>query len=179
MEKEMVEYLNGTRNCVSACVHMSRQSLGNSEKIFIGIPDAKDSLYAFYNSKIKHEKSEKVQVESGFTFESVPAVGTGGKEVYVMVMISKFKKIPNLTKDAKAMIFDLFDCIEWNTCRLIRQRDKVSLTRAMIAEETKTGLEKTNKTIGELTRNKILRYDRKQKAYFLSWHFIKKGEERK
>jgi hypothetical protein len=179
LDKELAEYLSGARNCVSACVHISRQNLGNSEKIFIGVPDAKDNVYAFYNSKVKREKAEKTQTENGFNFESIPSAGTGGKEAYIMVVLSKFEKIPDLSRDAKAMIFDLFGCVEWNTCRLIRQRDKISLTKAAIAEITKMGLVKTKKTLSELIKNNVIRYDRKQKAYYLSRHFVKKGEERK
>lgn len=180
MEKELVEFLNGTRNTASATMHLGRLNLPGAEKIFIGIPDAKDALYIFYKSKVKTvcDRTEKVATEAGFEFKTVPAEGTGGKEAYAMVMLSKFEKIPKLTTGAKALLFDFLGCIEWNTGRLIRQRDKSSLTVKMIVEMESWGQIKAKSVLSELKRNNIIRYDTKTKAYYLSRHFVKKGEER-
>jgi hypothetical protein len=179
MEKELVEYLNGQRNSVSACVHMSRENLNNSEKIYIGLPDAKNTLYAFYNSKTQHVRCEKIQDASGFAFMPVPSTGTGGKEAYVMLMLTEFEKLPNMSLEAKGMIMSLINCLEWNTGRIIRQRDKLSITKEMLIGMLKIKPWTVRKALKELSGFKILRYDRKQKAYFMSHKFIKKGEERK
>jgi hypothetical protein len=180
VEKELVEFLNGTRNTASAIMHLGRQNLPSAEKIFIGVPDAKDALYVFYKSKAKpiNDKSEKVETETGFEFKSIPADGTGGKEAYVIVMLSRLEKISTLSIEAKAIIFDLLGCIEWNTGRLIRQRDKTSLTIKMIARMSNMGIKKARKTMSELKDNNVIRYEIKDKAYYLSRHFVKKGEER-
>lgn len=180
MEKELVEFLNGTRNTASAIMHLGRQNLPSAEKIFIGIPDAKDALYVFYKSKVKpvNDKSEKVETETGFEFKTMPAEGTGGKEAYIIIMLSRFEKIPFLSIEAKSIIFDLLGCIEWNTGRLIRQRDKISLTIKMIAGMSNMGIKKARKAISELKDSNVIRYESKDKAYYMSRHFVKKGEER-
>lgn len=179
MEKEMVEYLNGQRNSVSACVHMSRESFNNSERIYIGLPNAKDTLYAFYNSKNKQIKCEKVQDVSGFAFIPALPTGTGGKEAYAMLMLTEFEKLPTMTIEAKGMIMSFLNCLEWNTGRIIRQRDKVSMTKEMMAEKFEMKPWTVRKAMKELADYKIVSYSRKDKAYFLSRNFIKKGEERK
>ena len=173
MDKELLEYLNGQRNSVSACFHVSRESMTNAERVYIGIPEAKDTLYAFYNSKNKHVKYEKIQDTSGFSYYQPPAAGTGGKEAYVMLMIAEFEKLPYLSLEAKGMIMSFLNCLEWNTGRLIRQRDKAPLTKNKISKMLNISPGTVRKIMNELITAGIIKYENNQ--YFMSRKFIKKG----
>lgn len=174
MEKELVEYINGQRNSVSACFHMSRETMNNSERIYIGIPEAKDTLYAFYNSKTKHVKCEKVQDSSGFAFTQLPAAGTGGKDAYVMLMVAEFEKLTNLSLEAKGMLLSFSTAyLEWNTGRLIRQRDKTPLTKNKMCKLFNLSPGTVKKIIDELISAGAVKYENRQ--YFMSRKLIKKG----
>jgi hypothetical protein len=173
MEKELLEYLNRQRNSVSACFHISRENMTNAERICVGIPDANDTLYSFFTSKNKIVRYEKMQDASGFVYTPLPPAGTGGKEAYVMLMLAEFEKLPGLSLEAKGMIMSFLPCIEWNSGRLINQRDKIPLTKDKVGKKLKLNPKTVKKIIDELVSANIIKHQNKE--YFISRDFVKKG----
>ena len=177
MKKELLEYINGERNVVQDEFIISRGKTGNgSELIFVNTPDVETPLYALWNSKRETRKRKIKVIDGGETvkIEKVAPKGTGGEPAYIMIMLKEIENL-KISLEASGLLLKLFKSIEWNTGRLIRKRDKIALTKEMIAEQFGIGRVKTKKLLAELTDNKVLRYDRKTKAYYLNKNVVRKG----
>lgn len=177
MKKETLEYLNGERNVAIDEFVVGRERTGNSELILVSLPECEKPLYALWNSK-KTAKKYKMNVESGeVTFELITPKGTGGKESYVMLMPNSVTDLnkSQISLDAAGMIFRLIDCIEWNTGRIYRKRDKKSMTINMLSSFLNIGKLRAKTIIRELTKLGVIYYDNKNKAYFFNAKYIRKG----
>lgn len=172
MRKETAEYLSGQRNVTKEELIISRESKGTSELIFVCLPDSEAPLYQFWNSR-RCRRYKKVEVDGQTKFEKLPARSTGGKAAYAMVMLAELEKIEGLSIEAYGVILKLSCCMEWNTGKLIRQRDKRDMTFGMMADFLGVGEKKLQGIMKELKNLGILEF--KNSAYFMAKKLIRKG----
>jgi len=178
MKKETLEYLNGARNATRDEFIVGREKAGNAELIFVSLPETQKPLYALWNSKKLAEKftikSDPVEMVK---FELVSPKGTGGKEVYVSLMLAALDELNErkLSLLSAGAMLKLSSYIEWNTGRVCRKRDGKPLTRKMMSEIFNIGISKTKAIIRELSRLEVLHYDKKRQAYFFNTKYIRKG----
>lgn len=178
MKKETLEYLNGVRNATRDEFILSREKTGNAELIFVSLPETQKPLYALWNNKKLAQKFVmKSDPKEMVKFELVSPKGTGGKEVYVSLMLTALDKLNErkLSLVAAGAMLKLSNSIEWNTGMVCRKRDGKSLTRKMIAKVLGVGTSKTKAIISELSRLEVLYYDKKKQAYFFNTKYIRKG----
>jgi hypothetical protein len=175
MKRELVEYINGERNAVKDEFILSREKNGSSELVFVNIPDIEKPMYALWNSR-KQAKRHKVKTQSDteVKIETVIPKGTGGEPAYAMIILNEIEKL-KISIEASGLLLKLFSCLEWNTGRLIRKRDNVSLTVDMVMEQFDLGKRKTKTLLAELNKCGATRYDPKTKAYYLNGNIVKKG----
>lgn len=164
MKKEMREYLRGERNAVRDELILSRAKCGEGEMVYVSHPEIEEPIYPglFYHKQPKPKKRGSRQ--------------TGGAKPYVMLMmqaLSELSPVPSL--EARGAIVGLINFIEWGTGRIYRPRNGKSLTAAMIAEVLKVKPKRCRRFIKELSAAKVLSYDRKERAYFMSRDIIKRG----
>lgn len=176
MKNETLDFISGNRNAVKDEFVLGRERNGNSELILVSLPNSDRPLFALWNSpkaKRRYTLKKKDEVQD---IEIKPVVprGTGGKPVYVMLMVEEVSKI-NASIEAKGTILALINCLEWNTGRIYRPRDKKSMTLAMLAAHLNIGKVKVKSIIKELTDANVVWYDKKTKAYYMNRKFIKKG----
>lgn len=182
MKKETLEYISGLRNAVKDEFIIGRERAGNSELIFVSLPESERPLYALWNSKktakkYKVKKNDTDEKLDEIKFEKVEPKGTGGKEVYIMLMeyaLSELNK-KNISINAAGAIVKLIDCIEWGTGKLCRKRDSKILNRNMIKEILKVSDNSLRKILKELKILNVLCYDNKKKAYFFNTKYLRKG----
>lgn len=181
MKKELVEYINGTRNVVKDEFILGRERTSNSEFVIIGIPGCEEPLYTLFNSKKAkykfkiHENTDTGDNEIAVIEKRIPKRVKKGEPTYVMLMLNEFKHINKISIDAAGLLLKLITCIEWNTSRIIRKRDKTSMTKEMMSEQFSIGKTKLKKLISELKTIGVLEYDSKKKAYFMNKALVKKG----
>lgn len=177
MKKQLTDYINGEVNVVQDEFIISRErNSRGGELILVNIPDFEKPMYALWNCKKEAKRHRVKRVnEFEYTVEQVKPKGTGGKNAYVMVILSELEKIEDLSIEASGLFLKLFSCIEWNTCKLIRKRDNVALTQRMIAQRFNIGTGKVKHLISQLTSANVLKYDNKEKAYFINQDLVKKG----
>ena len=179
MKKETMEYLRGERNVAIDEFIVGRERAGNAELIFVSLPNIEKPLYALWNSKktVNKYKVKRDKESAEVIFEFVKPKGTGGKTMYVMLMPNAINELneEKISIDAAGMILKLIDCIEWNTGRIYRKRDKKSMTKSMLSTFLNIGDSKLTSIIRELRNLNVIFYDRKKKAYFFNPKFIRKG----
>lgn len=174
MKSELVEYINGERNVVRDEFIIGRERSKNSEYIVVGIPGYEEPLYALFNS-LKNRRKFKVNKDEIATIEEELPRGTGGKPAYVMLMSNVFDVVDMLSADACGLLMKLIPCVEWNTSRLIRQRDKKPLTQKMMRRQFRIYDKKLKSLLRELQKHKLIYYNSKARAYYMDNDLIRKG----
>lgn len=156
---------------------IGRESVGGSEFIFVSLPDCEKPLYALWNSRKEAKRRKKTEIEGEIVFEKVEPKSAGNKETYVMLMPNAIEGLSkkNVSLEACGFLMKITDCIEWNTGKLIRKRDKVPMTFDMIAKHIKAGKLKTKSIIKELSESRVLFYVKSERAYFISPDYMRKG----
>jgi hypothetical protein len=182
MKKELLEYLSGERNAVKDEFILSREKSGKSELLYVSHADMQSPLYALWSgpkAKAKAKRCKQVEAESValVKYEEVKPKHTGGKRPYVMLMEGKSNEINSLSLEASGLLLKLFygGNIEWHTGRVIRKRDKKSMTMPMIGEQFKIGTRELKRIASELSAKGVMHYDRTKKSHFVSRDFAKKG----
>jgi len=181
MQKELLEYLNGKRNSVQTELVLGREKCRSSEMIFVGAPGYEKPIYCLFNStkkvKGKFEIKESTKEESGEKIATLVKCTPKGtrQPSYVMAMLSSVEIINSLSFEAAGLLLKLFGCIEWNTGRLIRTRDKKPLTRGMMSKMFGIGKQRLKNVISELSKHDVLKYDRQSQAYYMNIKLFRKG----
>lgn len=171
MKKETREYISGERNATMDEFILSRERTGNAEYVNVSLPGETEPIYTLWTQKPQKNKA----IEA--TCEITKPKHTGGKRPYVMLMQDQQDIINALTLEATGLLLKLMagGFVEWNTGRIIDRRTKKPLTITMIRTRYKLGERKTKSLIKELTDNKIIEYDHKQRSYFFNVQFARKG----
>ena len=130
-----------------------------------------------YEIKKNETINENNEKEEEIIFEKVTPKGTGGKEVYVMLMEYALSELndKSISLNSAGAIVKLINCIEWGTGRLCRKRDLKVLNRDMIKDILGVSDRSLRRIINELKELNVLHYDRKQKAYFFNTRYLRKG----
>lgn len=172
MKKQLIDYINGNVNVVQDEFILSRERSGKNELIFVNTPGTEKPMYALWNCK-KETKAHKLKkIDDDYAIEQAKPKGTGGELAYLMVMLAELENT-NLSVEASGLLLKLFPCVEWNTCKLIRKRDKASLTQKMMVEQFYIGELKLKRMLSELRKAKVLRYE--HRAYYLNKALVRKG----
>ena len=180
MKKELLDYLNGVTNAVRDEFILSREKSGDSELLYLSHQEFGDPLYTLWSSaKSRKRKVKKSAILEPIAVEKVVEVkpkNTGGKKPYTMIMEDQPELFDAMSIEASGLVMKLIGGghIEWHTGRLIRKRDKKSMTYAMFLD-LNIKPTKLRKAMVELSKNKIISYSRKERAYFISRGIAKKG----
>jgi hypothetical protein len=177
MKKELLEYINGKRNAVKDEFIISREMTERSELVYINHPEVKRPIYKFWQGTRKEElRKEKI------TGNGKGDSGTGGKPVYVKLMIERFHEEIENGLSVEAVGFFMVLCnrgLTWSTNKVCRpskeRRNRKSLSVKGIAEVVGVSVKKTKRLICELKAHGMIFYDRNERAYFLSRDFVIKG----
>lgn len=174
MKKETQEYLMGERNAIRDEFILSRERKGRNEYISLSLPDRSEPVYKLWTKKNINKKPVKAV---GEIIETKQPKHTGGKRPYVMLMQDQQDILNKLSMDAAGLLLKIMGggFIEWDTGRIIDRRSKKPLTISMVRARYKLNTTKTKALIKELTENKVIKYDRKQRSYFFNANFAKKG----
>lgn len=176
MNSQLKDYINGKTNVVKDEFIISRERSRNNDLIFVNIPGVETPMYALWNSK-KDAKANSVKItDAGYVIEKVKKKGTGGKHAYVMLVLNELEGAKKISIEASGLLLKLLPYIEWNTLRLVRNRDKASLTQQMIADDFGIGTNKTKKLMSELCKGGVVEY--RNKAYFVKDTLIRKGRSK-
>lgn len=175
MNQRLLDYIKGKTNIIRDEFIISREKCNNGEVIYINEPETETLLYALWrNKKLEKKRKVKITKDGDCVIEKVKPKNTGGKYSYVMLYENSYPNGEKLSLEAAGLLLKfLRSNIEWNTCRLIRKRDKKGLTKQMISEEYGIGMVKLKKLLSELTKNKFIEY--RNKAYYLNKAFARKG----
>ena len=176
MKKETQEYLVGERNATRDEFILSREKVRGSEYISLSLPDRNEPIYKLWTRKKIYKKPSQAVGE----IEVKQPKHTGGKRPYIMLMQDQRDTINKLSNQAAGLMMKLLagGFIEWDTGRIIDRRSKKPLTISMIRSRYKLDTTKTKGLIKELTENKVIKYDRKQRSYFFNADFARKGAGR-
>ncbi len=175
MKKETVEYLLGERNAVKDEFIISREKAGESELVVVSHPDVEDPIYRLWSRAKKHRHYKLKNHDADVEPQGRPKT-TGGKKPYIMLMQGQ-EIIPALSFLAAGLLLKIFNGghVEWHTGRVVYGRKKESMTQGVMAKCFDTGKAKIKVIIAELVEKKVMRYDRKKRAYFVSRTIAKKG----
>lgn len=183
MKEETREYLRGERNATRDEFVLSREAVGQAERVYLSLPDEENTtIYELWTKKAKKNK-RATPVGDIVTMEVVDSRAeqepkhTGGKRPYVMVMQDKSKEIESLSLESRGFLLTLYcsGCVEWNTGKIIHRRTKKNLHRATMPKQFNVSPTALKSVLAELSGKKIITYDPSQKAYFVSRDFAKKG----
>ena len=171
MKKETQEYILGERNATRDEFILSREKAGNAEYISVSLPNRPEPIYTLWTKKPQRTKA------TGAAGQIVKPKHTGGKRPYIMLMQDQQDILNKLSMDAAGLLLKIMGggFIEWDTGRIIDRRSKKPLTISMVRARYKLDTTKTKTLIKELTENKVIKYDRKQRSYFFNANFAKKG----
>lgn len=174
MKKETQEYILGERNATRDEFILSREKVRGSEYISLSLPDKEEPIYKLWTRKKRTYKKPSQAVGE---IEVKQPKHTGGKRPYIMLMQDQRDTINKLSNHAAGLMMKLLagGFVEWDTGRLIDRRSKKPLTISMVRARYKLDTTKTKTLIKELTENKVIKYDRKQRSYFFNANFAKKG----
>lgn len=178
MKKDTLRFINGEQNVTVDTFMLSREKAGNSELIFVSLPEYDEALFALWNSKNGVKKYRKTKTENGdIVFRKVEPRGTGNKETFVMLMPNALNELrkKELSLEAFGFLLKIIDCIEWNTGRIVRKRDMKPMTIEMLSKYINKGKIKTKSIIKELREKGVLFYLQKEKAYYINYDYMRKG----
>jgi hypothetical protein len=173
---QTIDYINGIKNATLDEFIIGRERSGNSELITVSLPGSDKPLYSLWNSKKTSRKYRVVIDGDNVRYERVKMKGTGGQYAYVMVKAQELDRLDDISLEARGVLMTLLRCLEWNTCRLIRKRDGKALTADMMAVFLGLKSRTLRKYLAELKAAEIIRYDSKEKAYYMDNRLIRKGE---
>jgi hypothetical protein len=184
VNRDLSEFIHGERNVVRGDLIISRESTATSEYYYVSSPQDKEEFKPILKGWAKKirptQKSLPIaDIERIPISEALPRPKhTGGKRPYVMIMQDKEFLINQLSINASGALMKLTcgGCVEWGTGKVIDKRSKKPMTVKMICEKLGLKTAEGKIILSELTANKILMYDRKQKAYFVDRDFAKKGD---
>ena len=184
LKKETLEYLRGERNATRDEFILSRENAGSAEYIYVSLPSISEPIYQLWTKKARRRRVKEqgtahlVSVEVDGSSKGMKH--TGGKRPYVMVMQDRDFMLEGVGLDACGLVFKLIccGCIDWHTGRIMDKRSKESLTRWMMADKFGIGPKKIKTVLAGLTRRKVLKYDRSQRAYFINRSLVRKGGSR-
>ena len=117
MDKELLAYLNGSRDAVHCRFVLSREvTPAGIEHVFLKIPDTDICLYDFWYNPKKNK--------CGGTPKH-----TGGKKPYVKLFIQEINRLRDsgLTDEMVGSLVRLVDNIAWSTGLLVNKRSKKAL----------------------------------------------------
>lgn len=171
MNKDTADYLNYNKNVTKDEFVIGRERSGKRELIMVSLPDTNEPLYALWNSR-KTAKKYKKDDKCDIAFKEVQPKGTGGKETYVMLMVSEFDRA-KLSLEAGGLMLSLIKQIDWHTGKITDH--KSPMTKQDISVHSNVNMTQLNKIIKELTNKKVLYYKKSERAYFVNRKFIKKG----
>jgi len=178
LKRETAEYLLGERDAIREEVILSRIRKGNSEYVRVSLPDMKEPIYDLWTKRPSKIKKEPVATIEELPTSDIPKPRHtgGGKRPYVMLMQDR-DAIGKLSIMASGVLMKLISvgCVEWGTGKVIDKRSKKALTVKMISEKLGLKLVEGKPILSELTTNKVLRYDKSQRAYFLDRNLAMKG----
>lgn len=101
---------------------------------------------------------------------------TGGQPAYVMLMTKEKNKIKGLSCEAISILTHMcLEGIQWNTGKLMQERSKKPHTSESIAKTIDKGIRTTKSALKELSEHDIIKYDKKNKFYFMSADIARKG----
>jgi hypothetical protein len=174
MNKRTMDFLQKSVNVTQDEFILGREKMGSVDLYVLGIPGREEPLYTLINLKReRHKHKVKLCEVDVVKIEKVIPKGTGGEPAYAMLMLAEIEK-HNLSLDASGLLmkFTLYN-LEWNTCRLVRKRDRKPLTREMMSEQYEIGKQRLRKILSELVE--IVEYRREGRAYYIKRKYIKKG----
>ena len=182
MEKELFEFMQGERNAVRGDFILSRERTATSEYCYVSAPQDNEEFKPILKGWAKKIKPKREPIA---TVKKVPIADTpektrhttGGKRPYVMLMQDRNAFIDKLSIGASGVLMKLIcgGYIEWGTGKIIDRRTKKIMTVKMTSERLGLKLADGKSMLAELTANKLLRYDRKERAYFIDRNLAKKG----
>lgn len=181
MKQELFEFLHGERNAIRGDLIIGRERTATSEYYYVSSPEEDNCIPILkgWAKKIKPKLEPLVTIKE-VGLDDAPKQTrhtTGGKPGYVMLMQYKSAVMDKLSIVALGVLTKLIysGCVEWGTGRLVNKRSKKPLDFKAIALKIGLKTAETKGIIAELTANKVLSYNRSQKAYFLDRSLIKKG----
>lgn len=172
LKRELAEYIRGERNAVKDEFVLSREIRnGETELIHVTIPEEEKPLYTVHRAIGKIPKTnadgEKIKRRSG------------GKRPYVLIMQPTKNPLRDLSIEALGFLMKLiyFKNIENGTGRLIYGRPKRAMTiNDMVQKLGIGGKTKIKGLVAELSDAEVLKYEKKERAYYLSRFYVKKGD---
>jgi hypothetical protein len=173
VKPETREYILGERNAIRDEFILSRERAGNAEYVNVTLPGEQQPIYSLWTQKPQKYKATEATGE----IVKNPPKHTGGRRPYIMLMQDQQDVLNVLTLDAAGLLLKLIagGFIDWHTGRIVDRRTKQPLTSVMMRTRYKLGATKIKAMIKELTKNEVIKYDRKQKAYILNAKFARKG----
>lgn len=179
MQKELLEFLHGERNAVRGDLVLGRERAGNSEYYYVSAPQHDDECKPILKGWAKKVKRDVVALERDgqFSVEVKKPKHTGGKRPFIMLMQDRGEVIEKLSLSASGFLFQLFcgGYVEWHSGRVIDRRNKKPLTVKMICDKFKIKQADMQAILRELGESGIMKYDRKNRAYFINCDIAKKG----
>ncbi len=174
VKAETREYILGERNATRDEFILSRERSGNTEYVNVSLPDCEEPIYQLWT---KAPKKHKPATKAVGEVDIARPKHTGGKRPYIMLMQDQDDVINKLTDPAVALLLKIMagGFVEWDTGRIMDRRSKKSLTIETICARYKKKPAATKAIIKELTKNEVVQYVRKDRAYFLCPKFAKKG----
>ena len=174
MKSETHEYILGVRNATRDEFILSREVSGSAEYVNVSLPDCDEPIYRLWTKK---PRKYKPAIKAAGEIDVSRPKHTGGKRPYIMLMQDQEDVINKLTDSAAALLLKIIagGFVEWDTGRIIDRRSKKALTAEMIGARYKKKPATIKTIMKELTKNEVVRYVRKDRAYFLCPKFAKKG----
>jgi hypothetical protein len=182
IDENLKKYLNGEHNVLRGDMALVRKYKNGREMsdVFYG-EITSQPIHSGYNMrrrKIEKEISpEEIRKDNKTDLtKNEHSKGTGGQLAYVRLMIKDRDKIKGLSCEAVAIMTHMcFAGIQWNTGKLIQERCRKPHTANTIADIIKKSVRTTKKALKELSDRNIIKYDKKQKLYFMSSDIARKG----
>lgn len=166
MERQLLDFLNGTANAVRLNVVISREVLPNGSQ-YIVISSDEGVRYEFYQNPKKPAKKDRP-----------PPKHTGGKKPYIMLMVDEVEQLREQGVSNVEELIGFLAClgkyIEWNTGRLIHKRSKKLLKYKDLQNIFTFGNKKLNRILNELKSHDLLFST--QEWYVVATRLIKKGK---
>ena len=174
MKSETREYISGERNATRDEFILSRERVGNAEYVNVTLPGEEKPIYQLWTKK---PQKIKPAMEATGEIEIVKPKHTGGKRPYIMLMQDKQDVLNKLTLEAAGLLIKIMGggFVEWDTGRIIDRRTKQPITITILHTRYKLSERKVKTILKELAGYEVIKYDRKQKAYFLNNNLARKG----
>lgn len=177
LKKETHKFILGEQNATLDYFLLGREKVGNSELIFVSLPEYDEPLFTLWNSHKEKGKYKRKEVEGEVVFEKALPKGAGNQKAYVMLKQTAIERLSKMEISIWAYGFMLkaVPLIEWNTGRIYRKRDDKPMTIKMLSEYMGMGVLRTKSVVAELRKSEVLFYSKKARAYFVNPDYMQKG----